>query len=71
MAAQFRDRVPADRVSIARDGAGNLLLIGVSGEVGFWDHELEADEDGAQPYYDNISPIAPSFSALLSMIHAE
>lgn len=71
VAAQFRDRVPADRVPIARDGAGNLLLIGVSGEVGFWDHELEADEDGAQPYYDNISPIAPSFSALLSMIHAE
>lgn len=69
--AQFRDRMPAELVPIARDSAGNLLLIGAGGEIGFWDHELEADDDGAQPYYANITTVAPSFTALLGRIHAE
>lgn len=69
--AQFRDRMPAEFVPIARDSAGNLLLMAAGGVISFWDHELEADDDAAQPYYGNITTLAPSFSALLDRIHAE
>lgn len=66
---QYTDRMPPEFFPIARDGGGNLLLMDPAGEVYFWDHELESDSDSAQPYYENVAKIAPSFTALVGSLH--
>jgi hypothetical protein len=66
-------RIPSEMISIARDPAGNLILISVrgdnSGAVYFWDHEREQDPSlGPEPTYDNVHLIAPSFSEFLDQL---
>jgi hypothetical protein len=64
----MRGRMPAELVPIASDPGGNLICLGVSGEVRgkvyFWDHELESDDE--PPGWDNFSLIAGSFTEFLA-----
>jgi len=61
---RYGDRIPKGVMPIACDSFGNLVLIDVgakaSGSVYFWDHEKESMEE---PIWENISPVAPSFTA--------
>jgi hypothetical protein len=59
----YQDRIPPGLLPIASDSFGNLVLLDLGakdyGVVYFWDHENESDDE---PWWDNISPIAQSFS---------
>ncbi|WP_255991109.1 SMI1/KNR4 family protein [Chitinolyticbacter albus] len=65
-------RIPKDTLPIASTGSGDLLLLSVDsqkpGEIFYWDHNFESDEDDARDYVDNIELVAPSFSALLTKL---
>jgi len=62
----FRGRLPADMLPIADDPFGNIVLLGlhgdVRGKVYFWDHEAEPD---SQPDWSNIDLIADSFDSFM------
>ncbi len=64
----FADRVPDVLLPIGRDSGGNLICLQVRGDrvgtVFFWKHNFEAEED-EPPTWDNLTYVAPSFSALL------
>jgi len=64
-------RMPDNLVPIGDDPGGNLICISVSGKdcgsLLFWNLEGEADvEEGEVASYENVSLIAPSFSAFLN-----
>lgn len=62
-------RIPDNVAPIARDPAGNLICICLSGsnrgKIYFWDHELEFEKPGPS----NLAYIAKSFSEFFSMLH--
>jgi hypothetical protein len=64
VAAQYRDRVPADLLPVAHAEGGNLVCLSLSGDdpgaVYLWDHEEEAEE-GEPPTRRNLHRIAGSF----------
>lgn len=65
----YRGRMPSSIIPIADDDCGNAVCVGIRGphvgKVFFWDHELEA-EDGES--WDNVTEIAPTFSAFLASL---
>lgn len=65
------ERVPPDYLPIARDPGGNLLCIAIAGprrgEIWFWDHEGEPDED-ASSTEENLFLVARDFGALLNSL---
>jgi cell wall assembly regulator SMI1 len=60
----FQKRLPENLLPIACDPGGNLICLSLFGnDIGniyFWDHDWEAEED-EEPNYDNVHPIALSF----------
>jgi cell wall assembly regulator SMI1 len=68
----FAGRIPKGTMPIARDPAGNLVLIGTTGDpagkIFFWDHEQEAEE-GQEADWRNVSPVADSFDQFLESLH--
>jgi len=66
---RYNDRVPPGFMPIACDSFGNLVLIDLRpsspGSIYFWDHEKER-VDG--PTWDNISLVAPSFTAFVQIL---
>ncbi|MFE8645563.1 SMI1/KNR4 family protein [Sphingomonas sp. NCPPB 2930] len=68
----YKDRIPAEMLPIGNDPGGNLILLalkgGKRGEVFFWDHEKEADDE-PQPFYENIISIAKNFSSFLDALY--
>jgi hypothetical protein len=68
----FKARVPNKMVPIARDPGGNLILIGLAGEVEgkvyFWDHEEEADDD-EEPDMTNVYLISDNFDDFLDSLY--
>lgn len=67
----YAGRVPDEMLPIARFSGGDLLLLTLKGkgrgEVSFWDHEMEADNEN-QPYYKNITNLSKSFSEFYSQL---
>jgi len=67
----LHDRIPSDLLPIASDDFGNIILLDLGaksvGAIYFWDHENE-NMDG-DPWWDNISYIAPSFSTFVENLH--
>lgn len=68
----YGNRIPRGTIPIASAGGGDLLLLNLDpgrfGEVLYWDHNLESDEDDASDYFDNTEVVASSFSELLGKI---
>jgi hypothetical protein len=68
----YYGRIPSDLFPIADDVSGNKICIGLRsekrGKIYFWDHELEAEE-GEEPYWSNITEIAPSFSRFVDLLY--
>ena len=67
---RYRDRIPSGLLPVACDSFENLVLIDVGakevGSVYFWDHEKESMDE---PTWENISLVAPSFTALEQTLH--
>lgn len=67
----FVDRIPPKTLPIACDPFGNLVLLDIgaksAGAIYFWEHENENME--GDPWWDNISYIAPSFSDFVDSLH--
>ena len=68
----YSERIPNYMLPIADDPAGNLYLCRLQpgdayGNIYFWDHEEEADGK-SQPYFDNITLVADSFTNFLSKL---
>lgn len=65
----YRDRLPDEVFPFGCDPGGDLLGIVTHGEragqIWFWDHEEEAEEDEA-PGWDNLYYVAPDFAAFLA-----
>jgi len=65
----YKGRVPHGMLPIGDDPAGNLYLMDLSpgeryGRIYFWDHEIEADDEG-QSHQKNITLISNSFIEFL------
>ena len=69
-----RKRFPAHYFAIASDVAGNLILMGQNakkfGEIFFWYHENEVDED-EKPWEKNIYKVAKSLDAFIGKLYEE
>jgi len=67
----YTGRVPDRLLPIGCDDFGNLVLLDVGGAkpgaVYFWDHERE-NPDG-DPYWDNISTVASSFTEFVNSLY--
>lgn len=68
----YLNRIPDDLVPIGRDPCGNAICLGIGseryGQVYFWDHECEAEEDGSA-YYENVLCVAETFTDFLENLH--
>jgi len=68
----YGTRIPSSTIPIASAGGGDLLLLyigpGKFGEILYWDHNLESDEDNTSDYFDNTELVASSFSELLGKL---
>lgn len=68
---RFDERIPLGTLLIARDSFGNLVLLDVGSEnhgaVYFWDHENESMDE--EPWWDNTTPLAATFSAFTSNLY--
>lgn len=69
-----RKRFPAHYFAIASDVAGNLILMGQNekkfGEIFFWYHENEVDED-EKPWEKNIYKVAKNLNAFINKLYEE
>lgn len=69
----FKNRIPESFIPIGNDDGGNLILLGIKGEVRnkiyFWDHEFEKDDE-KEPDYFNLSLVADSFQGFINMLYA-
>ncbi|WP_167333671.1 SMI1/KNR4 family protein [Paracidovorax oryzae] len=68
----YKGRIPEEMLPIGSDDGGNLLLISLKGKdrgaVFFWDHEMEAEDESEQPYYDNIKILSKNFDGFLKFL---
>lgn len=68
----YKDRYPTHYFPIARDAAGNLILMGISGkkegQIFFWYHEMEQDT-GKKPYEKNIFKIAKTLEYFIDSLY--
>jgi hypothetical protein len=71
----YEDRIPHDLLWIMDDPFGNAICLGLRGEhhgqIFFWDHENEPDEewDGSVENAGNIQLLALSFAAFVKGVH--
>jgi cell wall assembly regulator SMI1 len=67
----YNERIPPQLLPIATDPFGNVVVLDVGaksvGAIYFWDHENE-NPDG-DPWWENISFIAPSFTEFVNGLH--
>jgi SMI1/KNR4 family protein SUKH-1 len=63
-------RIPNNFIPIAGDPGGNQICIATKGEVYFWEHEYEVDED-KEPNMENMSLIANSFDQFINSLTAK
>lgn len=66
----YQDRIPLKFLPIGEDPFGNLIIMNCNPaetpKIYFWNHELEADAmEEDQPYFENLSWIADSFTDFL------
>lgn len=68
----FKERIPSDTIPIANDSGGNLFLLSLrndsKGEVWFWNHEEEAEENGHE-YLENITKVSDSFNSFIDNLY--
>ncbi len=68
--ATYAGRIPAVLLPIADDPGGNVICLGLTGpyrgNVYFWDHESESDDE---PGFENVVLIANSFQAFLDSLY--
>jgi hypothetical protein len=68
----FHGRLPQNTLPIASDPGGNLFLISLRaetyGQIWFWDHENEAEEDAGE-YFGNIIKTADSFTGFIDNLY--
>lgn len=68
----YQKRIPTRFIPIASAGSGDLLLLSLNsssfGEVLYWDHNFESDQEDARQYFDNTESVAVSFSDLLGRL---
>ena len=64
----YKNRMPSEMLPIGNDAGGNVITLSMKGKnrgsIFFWDHDKESDEE-PQPYYENLTLIADSFSLFL------
>jgi hypothetical protein len=64
---RYSDRLAPNLLPIAYDAFGNLICLGLSepfeGQILFWDHELEPEEDDDD--YSNVTVVADEFRLFL------
>jgi len=66
----YQDRIPETLFPVARAGGGLVCIAAIGeehGRVFFWDNEEEAEE-GTEPTWDNLYPVAESFDAFLAAL---
>jgi SMI1 / KNR4 family (SUKH-1) len=65
----YKDRIIPEGLPIACDGVGNQIVLIArgekSGELFFWDHELETDPPG----FDNMTFLAASFGNFITKLY--
>ncbi|WP_160161114.1 SMI1/KNR4 family protein [Actinomadura sp. K4S16] len=65
----YSGRYPKELLPVAEAVGGNLILIRVEGrmkgEIYFWDHEQEGDEE---PVWENLTLLAPSFDQFMEAL---
>lgn len=74
--AHYRDvydgRIPRRAVPIASAGSSDLILLDIEasrfGQVLYWDHNLESDDQSADDYFENTEWVAASFSEFLGLL---
>ncbi|MFD2299298.1 SMI1/KNR4 family protein [Paracidovorax citrulli] len=68
----YKGRVPEEMLPIGSDSGGNLLLLSLKGKdrgaIFFWDHEMEAEDEDQQPYYENIKVLSKNFNDFLKLL---
>ena len=68
----YRHRIPTDFLPIGLEISGGLVCIAIRdvnyGNVYFWDHNWEAEEE---PDYSNVYLLADSFSSFLDQLHKD
>lgn len=67
----YKNRVPKGLLPVASDPCGNLVCLGISGgergQVYFWDHDYESEEDEA-PDSSNVYLVSNDFDTFLSSL---
>lgn len=68
----YRGRIPEEMLPIGSDSGGNLVLLSLKGKnrgaIFFWDREMEAEDEGEQPYYENIKILSRNFDNFLKLL---
>ncbi|NVM92880.1 hypothetical protein FHT32_006573 [Variovorax sp. SG517] len=68
----YEGRIPSNTIPIASAGSGDLILLNIDpskfGEVLYWDHNFESDDDDASDYFGNTEVVSDSFSAFLDKL---
>ena len=68
----FHKRIPSWYMPIARMEGGDLLIMSLYkdnyGVIAYWNHEKEARKGKASQYFDNLTPVADSFTDLITLL---
>lgn len=68
----YDGRIPKNTFPIASAGSGDLVLLNTEssklGEILYWDHNFESDDDDASDYFENTEVVAGSFSEFLGKL---
>lgn len=66
----YKKRMPIDTIPISSAGSSDLILMKADGvgEICYWDHNFESEND--EDYSDNLEVLAPNFSEFLRLIYS-
>jgi len=71
----YGERIPGKTIPIASAGSGDLILLNLDasnfGQILYWDHNFESDDEDASNYFENTEVVASSFSEFLSKLRPD
>jgi hypothetical protein len=71
----YGERIPKKTIPIASGGGGDLILLNLDasnfGQILYWDHNFESDDEDASNYFENTEVVASSFSEFLSKLRPD